>query len=433
MDEAVWGSDDLIVFTAGLPARLWRVPASGGEPEPVVGVPTAGHQVSPSFLPGGNLLVVSYSDHESDVLLLPPDGSAGVPLLQLGSDVKVHPTPSGHLLIWDGNALMAGRFDADRRLIRGEPLTVLENVRSVAVSDSGTLVYEPVTTNEIRIGLVDREGRPLADPAVRGPVWSGRVRLSPDGTRLAYVVSGQYLKTRHIAIHDLQRSTTILLTNEGFNRSPVWSPDSDRVAFQSNWAGVEGVFWKRADGSGETVTVTTRERRPFPQTWSSSYLVFGEAAEGGMDLFAVSEDGAVSPLRVSSGVDERQSVFSPDGRFIAFTSNESGRNDVYVRSFPDGAKRPVSTAGGDSPVWVENELFYRNGERFEMVRVGTKGALEISPPSFFSRDQVSEASMSGRTAGRSLSFRRSIRKCRRLCMSSRTGLWNSSAWSRNDG
>ena len=203
-------------------------------------------------------------------------------------------------------------------------------------------------------------------------------RLSPDGTRVALDARDQQ---NDIWIFDLKRETLHRLTTDpGLNRLPVWTPDSQRVAFTAEREGaVEKMYWQAADGSGVPERLTVSETPQVPSSFSrdGKRLVFQYAIERALNLGVLSLDDHKETLLLDTSFDELNGELSPDGRWLAYQSNESGSIEIYLVPFPDvraSGKRPVSTGGGTRPLWRQDgrELFY-------YVEPGTIMAVPITP------------------------------------------------------
>jgi serine/threonine-protein kinase len=251
-----------------------------------------------------------------------------------------------------------------------------------SVAADGTLVYVPgglVATPQRTLVWVDRRGR---EEALAAPPRAYRYpRLSPDGTKVAVEAQDQ---EGDIWIWDLGRQT---LTRFTFDPTqdiyPVWTPDGRRLAFRSMRGGPPNVYWQAADGTGavERLTETPNEQAPYAVTPDGKRLVLRQdGPKTGGDLMVLTLDGArrLTPL-VQTTFNERNGEISPDGRWLAYESDESGREEIYVRPFPDvnGGRWQVSTGGGSEPLWARNgrELFYRGPSG---VLLGTTVAVEGS-------------------------------------------------------
>ena len=289
--------------------------------------------------------------------------------------------PSGHLVYLHDGTLFAAPFDLDRLAVTGPPVPALEGVTSnantggaqFAVSASGTLVYLPgqSTSTGFPIHWMDHEGKttPLrATPAN----WFNPV-FAPDGRRLAVdILDGN---GRDVWVYEWARDTLTRLTFDPTDdRKPVWTPDGRRIVFASTRAdkSTTNLYWQRADGTGDAQRLTESKNQQFPASWhpSGKFLAFEEInPQTGYDLMILPMEGDEASgwkpgkptVFLNSPFAEREPMFSPDGRWLAYVSNETGRNEVYVRPFPGpGGKWQISIAGGDYPTWsrAKRELFY---------------------------------------------------------------------------
>ena len=295
---------------------------------------------------------------------------------------------------------MAAPFDPDRLEVTGAPVAIASGVRqSINISgaaffgftEMGWLVYVPGTATESKrtIVWVDRNGKeepvPLPQQGYRHP------SLSPDGTRLA--ISIDQGSHQDVRVYDFARGALSRLTFEGNNQFPTWTPDGEKVVFQSNRTGASNLFWKPGDGSGKLGRLTTSEQAQMPSSWSSDgrFLAFvqvsglSEATSSfDPDIWILPMDGERTPWPFfQSPFIEAEPHFSPNGRWLAYQSNESGKYEIYVRPFPSGeeAKEQVSTEGGSEPIWSGNgELFYRNGDKMMVVDIKTEPSLSVGTP-----------------------------------------------------
>jgi len=292
-----------------------------------------------------------------------------------GSDARYVPT--GHLIYALDDALFALPLDLERLEVSGGPVPLLAGFqRSVGpatntgtahydVSDGGTLVHVVGITGVAQARTLvwaDRNGREEAIPAP--PRTYLYPRISPDGTQVALDVRDQ---ENDIWIWSLARRTLTRLTfDPGFDRYPVWTPDGRRIAFSSQRAGAANLFWQAADGTGaaERLTENTQVQYASSVSADGATLVFDEqqtATMADIQSLALGGDRRATPL-IATPFTESTGDLSRDGRWLAYRSNESGRNEVYVRPFPgvDGGRWQVSTGGGTQPLWAPNsrELFY---------------------------------------------------------------------------
>jgi serine/threonine-protein kinase len=272
-----------------------------------------------------------------------------------------HYIPTGHLLYSKADNLIVAPFDLAKLTITGPPVTLVERARDgvgegaqYAVSDTGTLAYVQAQPGvfERRLVWVNRDGTitPITAPlnAYTDP------RIAPDGRSIALSVQGT---TQTLWIYDLVRSSLTTIPATGSLQSPVWTPDGRRLAYRATRAGYRNMFWRSADGSDEEQRLTTSERLQTPSTFSrdGQFLLFTEvAADTGTDIWVIGTDPQQRTARavVKTRFQEMSPQISPDGKWLAYNSVESGRQEVYVSPFPGpGGKIAISTEGGTEPRW----------------------------------------------------------------------------------
>ena len=398
---ASWGRDDGIVFATATSKGLLRVPSVGGEPEVLTTVdPEQGETDHwwPEVLPNGRGVLFtawSGSDAGSRIAVVSTETGQVTYLLTGGSNPRNSPT--GHLVYGVGGTLRAVGFDAERlELTSNNPVPVVETVStqatraaSFSVADNGSLVYVSggggAAGPQRSLVWVDREGSetPLDSPVL----GYTRPRVSPDGTRVAVDVGAG--GTADIWIHDLERGTEAILTTDATaDRAPLWTPDGERVVFYSNRDG-GGLFSKLVDTPGEAdLVMTVREGTTFIEAgaWSADgrTLVFWDrgAAPPDIGLLSMEGDPASELLLATESVEAGPSI-SPDGNWIAYASDETGQPEVYVQRFPGlGDKLPISTDGGQQPLWSPDgsELFYRGPRGMMAVPVDTEPMFSAGDP-----------------------------------------------------
>ena len=375
-----WSHTGVILFVTN-DGTLARVSESGGAATPVTTLDATRSEsadLDPDFLPDGRHFIylgTSIAKPENDAIFAGSLDSKDRKLLLKARSNAVYVSP-GYLLYNRQGTLMAQPFDADRLQLTGDAVSIAEGVAfnpfgdyaQFAASDNGVLVYRggggsvPLT-----IAWVSREGsaQPLAAP----PHNYTFPRVSPDGRRIAVGIEegggGQ------VWIYDTARDAISRLTFEGSaNVDPIWTRDGKRIVFKGKG---NHLFWQPADGGGsaEQLTSDPRSRNDLPGNWSpdgQALLFMGTIPV--RDLFVLSlKDHKAQPFDTGE-VNASSPCFSPDGRWIAYTSNESGRTEVYVRPYPGpGGKWQVSTEGGAEPVWNPKgrELFYRTGQKMMAV------------------------------------------------------------------
>ena len=373
---ASWGQDDSIVFADLRSGGLLRVSADGGTPETLT-TPDSGNRASwhrlPRHLPGARDLLFSVRTGDGwSVAILSLESREWRSLGLDGTDARyVDAGSSGYLLYQFSGELFAISFSLARGEITGTPIPVLSDVMVTAaiqsaffsVSDTGLLAFV-ADTGGTEIARIDREGN------------------APDGSLLAVCQSSER-GVWDVRVLDLERGSRTLLAPGGYI-APVWTPDGERVAFSGSSSGT--LHWAPADGSEEPELLFSREHQVVTGSFhpNGNVLAFYEVHPSTRrDLYVLDlGDGTLSSFLMTSD-DERAPAFSPDGRFIAYDSDESGRYEVYVRPYPGpGRKWIASTDGGRGPKWSTEtgELFYWEGSQLMAVSVETEPEFEVGRP-----------------------------------------------------
>jgi serine/threonine protein kinase/Tol biopolymer transport system component len=410
-----WGEDDNIYFQ--VTRGLRRVASSGGKPETLAtaDAKNESNYGFPQLLPGRQQLLFAISSRQGNSyqvaaldlrtkaikILLPSAGSARY--------APSGPNPSvGHIVYGRDGSLFAVPFDVNRLQV-GSPSPVLEGVSQAGglnaffdFSDSGTLAYatgyvQPGTAQSTLV-WVDRQGAEQAIPAP--PRTYVSTTLSPDGGRVAVSISDRQAGAPpDIWIYDLTRGSLERRTFEGLNLSPIWTPDGKRlIYFSSVQGGASGLRAVPADGSGAPSSIFTSPSDAgayFPKSISpdGKTLIGYRTNIGGADATRVlwslplPPEGSKAEARpanfLESKFDQTDPQFSPDGHWVAYQSNESGREEVLVSPFPGpGGKSQVSLDGGTSPQWNRNgrELFFRSGNKMMAVDVQTSPTFHGDRP-----------------------------------------------------
>jgi len=397
-------------------AGLWRISASNGVAEQLT-TPDfdKGEKTHrwPFVLPGskavlfvvGTSRITSFDDARIEVLTLAT--KARRPLVDGGTYPQFVPT--GHLLYSHEGGLLAVAFDPERLEVRGSPVRVVDGTMrdssfgygSHGFSNQGTLAYAAGVTSVAprTLASVDRSGvsRPLAAP----PATYGAGRVSPDGTRLVVSLTGA---TSQITMVDLSRGSASRMTFEWDNENPIWRSDSELTFTSNRVGGPRNLYRQPADGGGKAERLTASEHEQVPHAWSpdGKMLVFGDTDPLTLqDLWYLSLDDRKPRVLVTTpGVDVAARL-SPDGRWMAYQSNLSGRNEVYVQAFPAGGRRwQISTDGGTAPVWQRNgrELLFRNGTAVMAVSIATSTDFQYGTPVklFDSRQPIVDVLPDGR-------------------------------------
>ena len=358
---------------------VMRVAADGGKPEPLVRLKEGEVAHGPQMLPDGRHVLFTVATGTSadrwdkaKVVLQELTSDDRKTLIDGGSDGRVLPT--GHIVYALGGTLLAVPFDIRRLEVRGGPVPILDGVRRgntpeinpgvahFSVSTTGALIYVPgpvsLTPDDQQLVRVDPKGDMEPLKLAKGRYETPRV--SPDGKRLAFATDDA--KEAIVWIYDLSGTSSVRrLTVGGRNRYPIWSADGERVAFQSDREGDASIFWQRADGTGPAERLTTAEpgASHLPESWSPKgdrflFSVIPKAV-GGASLwtFSLQDRKAERFGGVQlTAANLPRAVFSPDGRWVAYMSDETGMTGVYVQPFPaTGTKYPISKGRAFSPLW----------------------------------------------------------------------------------
>jgi Tol biopolymer transport system component len=371
-----WNADGTIVFTSGITDPLRKVAASGGTPEILTRLDTARENSHrwPVFLPDGRHI------------LFWAGGGSAPPELKIASldspdVVSVAPADTngtyaaGHILYGLHNALMALPFDMTTLKRTGEPIRVMaplsgdagSSVASLSAAGAGTVAYTQGEARGFVLSWIDRQGRPAGTVAQPGQYTNAT--LSPDGTRVAVSWNVGTPPNRDIWVLDAKTGAASRVTTDvGVDASPLFSADGNDVIYSSQRGGPYQMYRRRVQGDAPEERLLKSEIATIATDWSRDgrFVLYtrGTAATG-LDVWALPLTGTREPFAVvqGSGADDN-AVFSPDGRWIAYQTNESGRNEIVVRPFnansaaDAGAAIHVSKAGGTQPLWPGDEVFF---------------------------------------------------------------------------
>jgi eukaryotic-like serine/threonine-protein kinase len=393
--SAFWGDDDHIVFAT--PKGLMRVPAAGGTAQTLTEVDKAKGELShvnQFVLPGARAVLFTVtSGSAAQVVLLDLKNNTRRVLVQDGADARYVPT--GHLVFIRGNTLFAAPFHLSKLVLAGAEAPVIEGVAAsgsvggYSFSDTGLLVYMEGSGGfgaKSNLYWSDRGGKleELSDTQY----W-GTGRLSPDGRHIANSISnvGAPDASSEIWTFDVERRTRTRLTFDGKNANPIWSPDGRTITYGGSPDGKAGLYRVAADGSSRPELLLATTSIPTPTSWSpdGKKLLYSQAEGEKPRIWVLpvtvstavstavntagSAAGKPEPLHDATAL-EMDAQFSPDGRWVAYVSNESGRPEVYIQPFPGpGAKTRVSTNGGAAVRWARSgrEIFYRGTSADEGV------------------------------------------------------------------
>jgi hypothetical protein len=398
---ATWGPDGTIVFaTTASATGLQRVSAAGGEPM-VLTKPDRergdGDHLWPEFLPGGEAVLFTIDPltggpDNAQVAVLDLKTGASKVLVRGGS--HAHYVPTGHLVYGVAGTLRAVPFDLERLEVIGTPALVLEGVwttpsgaANIAVAANGSLVYvaglaRPASRNTI--ASVDRQGRVSPLPGVPPDTYRD-VRVSPDGARLA-------LATRtDVWTYEFARATLSRLTTDpADDRSPLWTPDGQRIVFTSGRAGYLELFWRPADGTGTDERLLSRAKdlvNLSADGWSADgkHVLFTEVSPASpVNQCAIGqipiERSSDVRILVKSDFCNQFSAISSNGRWMAYQSTVSGREQIYVERYPElGSRQQISTDGGVRPLWSRDgrELFFSGLDSRQMFVVPVQSGTTL--------------------------------------------------------
>jgi serine/threonine protein kinase len=387
---ACWDESNTIVF-GQLTGDIMSIPANGGRAEAIL---RGKLPILPQILPGRKTVLYTEPTSNTQGKIVVQPLKSGKPKELFAAYGGARYLSTGHIVYRTGNTLFAVPFDLKRMETTGGPVPVVEGAREAVISDSGTLVYIPgnavAATPALNLVWVNREGKeqPLSAPVNSyGYPSNSSPRISPDGTRVALTFSTG--ANENIWIWDLVRERMTRLTfDEGENGWPLWSPDSKRIVYRSR---DHEINRRAADGSGEVERFGSLpdQNIPGPFCWSADKKTFLSwdlnLSPLQTDITMISlEGGLVRKPLFQEKYNKDHPQISPEGRWLAYASAESGQNEVYVRPFPEVNKGrwQVSMDGGNGPLWSPHgrELFYRNGDSVMAVPVETEPTFKPGKP-----------------------------------------------------
>jgi len=396
-----WGPDDTIVYQPSWGVGLLRIPSEGGEPQRVTeGTAGEGTHLWPQFLPGGDwvLFTVWRIGGVSEMSIHAVSLATGRIQPVVDGAYAARYASSGHLLFMREDTLMAAPFDAEEVEVTGEAVAVVPDLRVnlnnwnpfYDVASNGSLVYVSGGARWMDQELIwmDREGR--AEPALAHTAPFLLPRLSPDDGRVAVNVQGP---TFQAWVIDLSSGSQTRMNGIEDSGGAIWMPDGERLVAWSNLPGYYTMVWLTADGSRSPEPLDLPRgsfKRPIDISRDGRYLSYIEENFGGTGFDLMVLDLGEAPLEPRPFLNDAErrgsetaGMFSPDGRWIAYVSDVSGRDEVYITSFPGpGARRQVSTQGGSWPMWSPGggELFYLSGQTMMSVRIAASSSSPASAP-----------------------------------------------------
>jgi eukaryotic-like serine/threonine-protein kinase len=400
-----WNQDGVILISQDTKG-INRVSAAGGTLTPVIKLDESRKELAqawPSFLPDGrHFLYQSWNGRSDDsaIFVSAIDGSDRKLLLKADSSPLY--APPGYLLFARGSTLMAQSFDAGKLQLSGEPFPIAEQVtyngansyESVSVSGNGVMVFLSGGLSNRQLVWFDRSGKQLGPLGPPGEY--NDIVISPDGKRLAMqrLVDGN----SDVWLMDLERGVPSRFTFDSTAEdNPVWSPDGNRIVFSSGGESLFDLYRKVSSGAGNQELLLKTDVGKEATDWSSDgrfiiFTAYGLKTSADLWILPLAGDAKSYPFLETEFVEE-QGHFSPDGRWIAYVSNESGRSEVYVQSFPQtGGKWLISTGGGAQPHWRGDgkELFYVAPDKTVMaVAINATPSFETAAPAPLFKTQVS--------------------------------------------
>ena len=399
-----WATDGYIYYSylpetdpGSFEARIFRIRATGGDPELVLEA-AAGSAEDLSYyqpLHGGDRAIVSVSGGEQPPRIEIVDTKAGKREV-LAEGIRPFVTEDGYLVFNRRGGVFAARLDAGSMRLTGSPVLMVEGLGSFAeipdgpftLSESGDLAYwisQEQAREVMELVWVGRDGAATpVDPSWKEELES--VSISPSGTRAAVAIG--LGEDTEIWVKELDKGFARRLTNyQGMNRRPVWSPDETSLAFISDRGGRRAVYTVPVDGIATPEPLLKLPDEDVDEVlWSpdGGWLIYRTGTtDNNRDVFArrLRPDTATIAVAARPGIDERSPALSPDGRWLAYISNETGEDEVWVRPFPDVGRgsRQISVGGGVEPVWSEsrNELFFRGAGGLTSVEIGEGGDFSV--------------------------------------------------------
>jgi serine/threonine-protein kinase len=386
----VWTAEQTILYNPGTTTGIWRIAATGGEPVAVTQTgPKDNEQRFPEVLPNGKgILFSSRGGVTTDKIYVESLQTHARQFVTEGA--APHYLPTGHLVFVRGGTLYAVRFDADRLEATGAAVTLLEGISQarsaqplISYADVGSIVYVPTVGDASAQVLtwVDFAGHEQPT-AASGRPWA-QPRIARDGRR---AITSLRSAAEDLWLVDLERGTSSRLTDNNSSSFPVWMNNDRTLAFASAKEGPYSIYRRPVDGSVPDEPLIAGEWPFYPFSASAggklAFVVVNPKTL--QDIHVVTADRKEAPTPfLATQFREGAPAFSPDGRWIAYVSDESGRFEIYVRPYPGpGEKWPISNGGGNEPMWRPDgrQLFYRVGDAMMAVDVQMAPTFSAGKP-----------------------------------------------------
>jgi Tol biopolymer transport system component len=401
--QGCWGLDDTIIFADSYKSCLMSVSSNGGIPVQLTKAQNLSNDemvwshTSPHILPGGHELLFTKGGGPGTRRIATYSLRTGQTRDLFINGNSARYVRTGHLVYAWERDLYAVPFDLNSLKVKGEPVMILKGVlmsrydiASYSISEEGSIVYVPggnVLDLDDNLVLVDRKGayESLGIHAGKSP------KFSPDGSEVIYALWDN--DTYNMWIYGIERGTNGRFSEKEYRAGwAIWSPDGSQIIYNSNMHGGEAVtlYSKKSDGTGQPKRLTVCNYHQQPQCWSrdGNLLIYTEGIhpETGMDIFMLQMEGDSVPVPLfNSQFNETHPIISPDGHRLAYVSDETGREEVFVCTFPDlGEVKQISTEGGREPLWAPDgkEIYYRDitGNKLMSVTILDDESFGISLP-----------------------------------------------------
>jgi len=394
--RGVWWAEDHNIYYGNISGSIYRVSENGGTPEPVTKLDSSAGEIShrfPELLPGAKTLVFTIKSNNitsyDDAIIAAERIGTGERKVLIRGGTYARYLPNGHLTYLRGNTIFAVPFDADRLEVTGPPVPVEEGgwvnpgsgQANLSFSKDGLLVFAPsgpLSFGRYSLNWMDRQGHLSTLLDTLRPYFSARI--SPDGQKIAADINAA---NDDIWLYQISRGTLTRLTFAGGNNNyPIWAPGGNSVIYSAERNGPPNLFRKPWDGSGAEERLTTKNSAQRPESFSpdGKLLAFDETSD--IWILPLEGDRKAYPF-IHTQADEVSGIFSPDGKWMAYVSNESGKFEVYVTSFPKREGNwQVSNGGGTEPIWSRDgkELFYSNGSSLMAVNVSAGSGFDYTVP-----------------------------------------------------